>query len=218
MRILKSLLTLLFFISLASPVNASTDEIIVSDTIVSNIEIDGINYTYTQYSTDTSNFTLVDNGVQVDVFEYNIQTSILSMNNVQIGSTKFISPFSRAASCTIPLISGLRDEQGNIAIYEGCSTFTFSAGSATQYVLGAASALTLIAATKIKDGLLKFLGVNVLPLILNHIVSTARQQYRSKYTMLDPYSGTYKYKRLYNSYLYIVNFKIDGPSVSGWFF
>ncbi len=218
MRILKSIFALLFFVSLLSPVSASTNEIFVGETTVTNIEIDGINYTYTQYSTESSNFMLVDDGNSIDIFEYNLQTNILLMNNELFGITRFTTSYSRAASCTIPLLTGLRDEQGNLAVYEGCATSNIPVGTATTAALAAKSIFTGVPVIVIQNKLLSYLAKTVLPLYLDKAMSSARQQYRSKYTMLDPYSGLYKYKRLYNSYIYVINYKLYGPSASGWFF
>ncbi len=218
MKIQKILFTLLFFISLASPVSATTEDKIIGEKLVTNIEIDGINYIYTQYSTELSNFTLVDNGEQVDVYEYNFQTNKLTMNNAAIGNTSFISPYSRAASCSIPLLSGLKDEQGNLAVYEGCATYTINAGGPTTSVIANLVVLTMIDAGIIKNKILIKLGTAALPTYLNYKISTARQQYRSKYTILNPYTGLYKYKHLYNSYYFWADQPWFGPNKSVWWF
>ncbi len=140
------------------------------------------------------------------------------MNNELYGNPKFISPYSRVASCTIPILTGLRDEQGNLAVYEGCATYTINPGGATTGVIASLAVLTMIDTGIIKNKILQRLGTTVLPAYLNYKISTARQQYRSKYTKLDPYSGTYKYKRLYNSYYFWADQPWFGPNNSIWWF
>lgn len=160
----------------------------------------------------------MENGSVTDIFEYNYTNKTVFLNGEIFGNTSKNTSLSRAASCTIPLISGLKDEQGYLAIYEGCATSTIPAATMTSYAIAAISVFTGVPILNIKNALLSFFTTTVLPTYLDRAMSSARQQYRSKYTLFNPYNGLKQYKRLYNSYIFIVDYKLYGPSVSGWFF
>ena len=217
------LILILLNISSVSELNSHKDELKKN---VEFILINGKEYKFTQYEVEDINYLVREVGSEIDVFKYDKSENVVTKNGVVFGTVEnlFASSFDNsfvqaaASACIYPELTNVYDEQGNLAVFEACSTYRIAAGTATDDAISGVAVFTMITVTKVKSALLNFLGGKVLPVILDSILSTERQQFRSKYLILNPYTGLTQYKRLFVSYYFIGGSKFYGPEKSVWWF
>ena len=225
MKILKSIFVLLFFISLASPVSALTDEVLDSDNIlisVNNYEIAGVDYQIEKYERSSTEY--------IYVITYNGHIEEITQNiisNVFYQDNQIVASASRTRAIISTDFGYIYDESGNVAVYEGYSSFTIDASTTiavAAMIISAAVGITypvafgFIAPTI--QSIYNYSTSDLAGEFLGSLMSIYRFQYRSKYTMLNNYNYLYQYKRLWVSQFSVIvtGSKRYGPTKSNWSF
>ncbi len=207
----KKIIGLFFVITLIVtnylPISAKESNVSKQPNRIEKIDIDGKEYTYSFFFENNISTVIVDNGVKIDIVVYDKVKNLMTLNGKKFGeiqnfdmSAGSFNLISIAATqrCGFDEVT-LYDEAGNLAVYEGCSTVAYYKGSQAASALAATAIFMMFDLAGLKNSYLSHIGTTVLPALLPQSYTVARQQYRSKYTMLFPYNGTYKYKHIYNS-------------------
>ena len=210
----------------ATPISAVKLETNILNKNIEFVTINGKEYKFTQYLIGDTNYLIRENDNKVDVFKYDMSENLVTMNGEIFGTMTTtlvsnsynISTQAARPVCAYSPLNNVYDEQGNVAVYEGCTTYQIAVGTGMDDAISGVAVIIMIAGVNIKTALKGFWGGKVLPAVLDSILSTERQQFRSKNLILNPYSGLNQYKRLFASYYFIGGSRFYGPVKSVWWF
>jgi hypothetical protein len=222
MKLIKIIFTLMLILGLISPVNAMSNNDTFTVIEETSYLIDGVEYRIVKQKISETEFQYsIFYEDQIDVLTHNIVNDGFALNNKIV--TK--KPLSRAA--VYPDFGSIRDEKGNLAVYEGYSTFTIDASTTiagaamiTSITMAIAFNAAYLAISPVVQNIYDYSTSDLPGEVLGGVMTIYRFQYRSKYTMFNYYNSLYQYKHLWISQFALLwwSSKRYGPYHSGWSF
>lgn len=212
----------MFILNSMSPVNAMSNNETMTLIEEASYLIDGIEYRILKQQISESEYQYTiyyDN--QVDIILHNTLNNDFAINDI------IVTKKSLARAVVYPDFGSIRDEKGNLAVYEGYSTFTIDASTT---VAGAAMIVSVtmaiafnaayLAISPVIQNIYDYSTSDLPGEVLGGIMTIYRFQYRSKLTMLNYYNSLYQYKRMWVSQFALLWWSSTryGPYNSGWSF
>lgn len=212
----------MFILHSMSPVNAMSKNETMTLIEETTYLIDGLEYKILKQQISESEYQYTicyDN--QIDIIVHNTLNNDFAINDI------IVTKKSLVRANVYPDFGSIRDEKGNLAVYEGYSAFTIDASTT---VAGAAMIVSVtmaiafnaayLAISPVIQNIYNYSTSDLPGEVLGGIMTIYRFQYRSKYTMLNNYNTLYQYKHLWISQFALLwwSTRKYGPYNSGWTF